>query len=72
MAYAEKHSAPGGQFTGKAMISAPSKASVRASGSRIGRAPMLFPTPRIESIDIDTEEDWALAEVVARGLGDRP
>lgn len=39
------------------------------TGSRIGQRPLLFETPRLESVDIDTEEDWALAEVLARGLG---
>lgn len=37
-------------------------------GGRVGRRPLLFPTPRLESVDIDTEEDWALAEAIARGL----
>ena len=29
---------------------------------RIGKNPILFPTPKIESVDIDTEEDFLLAE----------
>ena len=43
-------------------------ASFRATGARIGRAPELFETPALESIDIDTEDDWVLAEAVAGGL----
>jgi CMP-N-acetylneuraminic acid synthetase len=42
--------------------------SFGATGSRVGRAPLFFPTPRVESIDIDTEEDWELAALVAAGL----
>ena len=33
--------------------------------ARIGKHPILFPTPKMESVDIDTEEDWKLAEAVA-------
>ena len=36
-----------------------------ATGARIGRQPLMFETPRLESIDIDTPDDWALAEFVA-------
>ena len=36
-----------------------------STGTRIGRKPLMFETPRLESIDIDTPEDWALAELVA-------
>lgn len=42
--------------------------SFRQSGARIGRRPAVFETPRLQALDIDTEEDWALAQVVARGL----
>lgn len=43
-------------------------ASFRSTGARIGATPELFETPRLEAIDIDTEDDWVLAEAVARGL----
>lgn len=33
--------------------------------NRIGKSPFLFPTPKFESIDIDTREDWNFAEHVA-------
>lgn len=45
------------------------RAAFVAGGGRMGTRPLPFPTPRLESIDIDTETDWALADVVARGLG---
>lgn len=38
--------------------------SFRATGARIGRHPVLYPTPRLESIDIDDPEDWFLAEAL--------
>lgn len=39
--------------------------SFAATGARIGCNPMLFETPKLESIDIDGPEDWALAEAIA-------
>jgi CMP-N-acetylneuraminic acid synthetase len=39
--------------------------SFAATNARIGRNPVLFETPQMESIDIDTPEDWFLAEAVA-------
>jgi len=36
--------------------------------SRIFKNSIVFPLNKIESIDIDTNEDWQLAEVVARNL----
>lgn len=36
--------------------------------ARIGRHPMMFETPKIESTDIDTEEDWIVAEALAMAL----
>ncbi len=42
-----------------------SRASFEARKARIGRRPRLWPTPRLESIDIDDEETWRLAEAVA-------
>lgn len=40
----------------------------RASGARVGDRPAIFETGRVESVDIDTEADWALAEAIALGL----
>jgi CMP-N-acetylneuraminic acid synthetase len=42
--------------------------SFHATKSRIGARPLLFENARIESIDIDTEDDWALAELIAHGV----
>jgi CMP-N-acetylneuraminic acid synthetase len=39
--------------------------SFAATAARIGARPMMFETPRIESIDIDDQESWALAETIA-------
>ena len=39
--------------------------SFQSTAARIGRAPILFETPRIESVDIDDAEDWAIAEAIA-------
>lgn len=36
--------------------------SFNASNARIGRRPIMFETPKLESIDIDEFEDWLLAE----------
>ena len=41
------------------------KASFMKTKARIGSNPMMFETGRIESIDIDTPEDWELASLVA-------
>ncbi len=43
-----------------------SRASFAATGLRLGRAPMLYPTPSIESVDIDEEHDFAMAEALMR------
>jgi CMP-N-acetylneuraminic acid synthetase len=40
--------------------------SFRATSARIGRKPMMYPTPKFESLDIDTPADWTLAELAAR------
>jgi CMP-N-acetylneuraminic acid synthetase len=40
--------------------------SFRATSARIGRKPMMYPTPKYESLDIDTPADWQLAELAAR------
>lgn len=42
--------------------------SFASTRSRIGKRPMLFETPRLQSIDIDTPDDWELAEIVCRHL----
>jgi len=46
-------------------------ASFRATGARIGRKPIMFTSPRLESFDIDDQEGWELAEAIAahRGAG---
>lgn len=40
--------------------------SFAGSNARIGKKPMMFETPRLESIDIDDRTDWELAEAVAQ------
>ena len=40
--------------------------SFASTGRRIGRNPMMFRMNAVESIDIDTEEDWSLAEALLR------
>jgi CMP-N-acetylneuraminic acid synthetase len=35
-----------------------------ATGARIGRKPVMFETPRLESIDIDDPDDWTMAEAL--------
>lgn len=42
-----------------------SRESFYKTSARIGKAPQLFVTPPLESIDIDEPEDWAMAEAVA-------
>lgn len=39
-----------------------SPGSFAATGARIGRRPLLFPTPRLQSVDIDEPADWFMAE----------
>jgi N-acylneuraminate cytidylyltransferase len=46
-----------------------SKTSFRATGRRLGRAPMMFATPPIEGVDIDDENDFALAEALMQTRG---
>jgi len=45
-----------------------SRESFAATGARIGPRPMMFETPKLESFDIDTLEDWNLAERVAGSI----
>lgn len=40
--------------------------SFEATEARIGRKPILFPTPRLESVDIDEPSDWFIAESLLR------
>jgi CMP-N-acetylneuraminic acid synthetase len=40
--------------------------SFEATNARIGKKPMMYLSPRFESIDIDEQEDWDFTEVAAR------
>jgi CMP-N-acetylneuraminic acid synthetase len=42
------------------------KQSFQSTNARIGKKPMLFETPRLESADIDDQEGWDLAELIAQ------
>lgn len=42
-----------------------SRTSFETTQARIGREPMMFPTPILESVDIDGPEEWAVAEALA-------
>ncbi len=44
-------------------------ASFQATGARIGRRPLMFETPALESVDIDDSQDWRLAEALAASGG---
>lgn len=39
--------------------------SFLGTNARIGSRPIMFETPKLESVDIDGPEDWALAEALA-------
>ncbi len=41
------------------------KNSFKATNARIGEAPILFPTPTLESADIDNATQWRIAEIIA-------
>lgn len=43
------------------------KESFESTNARIGKKPHLFVTPRAESADIDDQEGWDIAEVLATG-----
>lgn len=45
------------------------KESFASTNARIGKKPLLYEGPRIESIDIDDQADWDFAEITARYLG---
>lgn len=47
-----------------------SRDSFTATRARIGKRPHMFLTPRLEALDIDTLEDWRMAEAAAIVLGD--
>jgi CMP-N-acetylneuraminic acid synthetase len=40
--------------------------SFESTGARIGENPVIFETPVLESIDIDEQSDWNLAEAVSK------
>jgi CMP-N-acetylneuraminic acid synthetase len=40
--------------------------SFLATRSRIGRTPMMFVTPKIESVDIDDQESWDFGEALVK------
>ncbi len=42
-----------------------SRESFERTQARIGKKPILMPTPKFESVDIDTPEDWDFAEAIA-------
>jgi CMP-N-acetylneuraminic acid synthetase len=42
-----------------------SRASFEATGSRIGRNPVMYETTKLESVDIDDADDWVIAEALA-------
>lgn len=44
------------------------KAAFLKNHARIGAKPYLLPIPAIDSIDIDTKEEWDLAQKIALGL----
>ncbi len=39
--------------------------SFAKTNARIGKNPIMLPTPKYESVDIDTQEDWYFAEALA-------
>lgn len=43
-----------------------SSESFSQTGARIGMRPVLFETPKLESVDIDEPEDWSLAEALLK------
>jgi CMP-N-acetylneuraminic acid synthetase len=45
------------------------KESFRTTGARIGKKPIMYETPRFESLDIDDQASWDLAELVKKGSG---
>ena len=41
------------------------RASFASTAARIGRRPILFETPPLESVDIDDQTQWIIAEALA-------
>lgn len=41
------------------------QASFASTNARIGKRPVLFPTPTLESVDIDNATQWRIAEIIA-------
>ena len=41
-------------------------------GCRIGKKPFMYEISRLESIDIDTSEDWELAEAISSYMKSKP
>lgn len=41
------------------------KDSFKKTNARIGQRAIMYKTPKLESVDIDTPDDWALAEALA-------
>ena len=41
--------------------------SFAKTNARIGERPIMLETPKLESIDIDTMEDWAHAAILTKG-----
>jgi CMP-N-acetylneuraminic acid synthetase len=44
-----------------------SEGSFESTNARIGKKPILFPMSKLESIDIDDQNDWDLAELILKG-----
>ena len=44
------------------------RCSFAETNARIGKKPMMFESPKFESLDIDTPEDWDFAVISARYL----
>lgn len=44
------------------------RTSFLTTDARIGQKPMMFETPKVESLDIDTEADWHMAESIVKSL----
>ena len=44
-------------------------ASFTSTNARIGQQPILFETPRLESVDINDQSEWDLAEIIAMAKG---
>jgi CMP-N-acetylneuraminic acid synthetase len=42
--------------------------SFLSTNARIGKKPLMFETPRLQSVDIDDQTDWDIAEIAAQYL----